>query len=276
MPKDIAVVIYTHMYNEHVGGGTHMTSSGRVLPTFPNARYVVQRDAIEEAERPNERSARYYRSDDYEPLREAEQLEVIEGGSEVVSGVWVEPAPGPTAGHQIVIAQKGKTTFAYLGMLVPTSMHLSVDIAPAADRNPEASCRTRMEVRRQAEMESWQVGPVGRDEWVRASELRALDSFSNGETAAPKAPAVKTPVRQEGPARWRRQPLSGPLSAWCRVAGDIAAATSTVAPALPAERFEFCHVRRGQRRSLKHVGTPLQRSAQRLAPPPSRNRRVVA
>ena len=200
VPKDIAVVIYTHMYNEHVGGGTHMTSSGRVLPTFPNARYVVQRDALEEAERPNERNARYYRSDDYEPLREAEQLEVIEGGSEVVSGVWVEPAPGPTAGHQIVIAQKGKTTFAYLGMLVPTSMHLSSNLACAADRNPEASCRTRMEVRRQAEMESWQVGPVGRDEWVRAGELTALDSFSNGEAAAPKAPAVKTPVRQGRPA----------------------------------------------------------------------------
>ena len=55
MPKDIAVVIQTDLFSEYAGGCTHFTSSGRVLPTFPNARYVVHREALEEAMRPSKK-----------------------------------------------------------------------------------------------------------------------------------------------------------------------------------------------------------------------------
>ena len=207
MPKDISVVIYTHLHDEHVGGGTHMTSSGRTLPTFPQARYIVQRAALDEASRPNERSARRYRVDDFEPLVDSGQLEAIEGSMEVVEGVFVEPAPGPTSGHQIVIAQDHGNTYAFLGMLHPTSMHLCASVVSAADWNPEATARTKAEVRRQAIGEGWQVAPVGSDEWVPASELPVLEAFSLGATeppakkqlarqpaAAPEAAAVEVPA----------------------------------------------------------------------------------
>ena len=130
MPKDISVVIYTHLHDEHVGGGTHMTSSGRTLPTFPHARYIVQRAALDEASQTNERTARRYRADDVEPLVDSGQLELIDGSMEVVEGVFVEPAPGPTAGHQIVIAQNHRGTYAFLGLLLPTPMHPIRNHAP--------------------------------------------------------------------------------------------------------------------------------------------------
>ena len=180
VPKDIAMVIYTHLHDEHVGGGTHMTSSGRVLPTFPNARYVVQRPALEEAMRPNERSGIYYRADDFEPLTEAGQLDQIDGGKEVASGVWVEPAPGPTAGHQVVVAEGPSAAYCFMGTLVPTTMHLCPEVTTAADWNPEATSRTKREFQRHAIAESWQVAPVGKDEWVDARELGALQSDSAG------------------------------------------------------------------------------------------------
>ena len=186
MPKDIAVVIYTHLHDEHIGGGTHMTSSGRVLPTFPQARYVVQRSALDEASHPNERSRRHYRIDDFEPLVESGQLEAAEGSKEVARGVWVEPAPGPTVGHQIVIAQNHQQTYAFLGILLPTSMHLCSSVVAAADWNPEATARTKQEVQRQAASEGWQVAPVGCDEWIAASELGALEAFSLGAMEPPR------------------------------------------------------------------------------------------
>jgi glyoxylase-like metal-dependent hydrolase (beta-lactamase superfamily II) len=77
-PKDIAFVVLTHLHDEHAGGGTHMTSSGRVLPTFVNARYIVQQGALEEAARPNERSGKHYRADDFEPLIESGQLDIVD------------------------------------------------------------------------------------------------------------------------------------------------------------------------------------------------------
>ena len=215
MPKDIAVVVYTNMHGEYMGGGTHMTSSGRVLPTFSNARYIVHRDALDVAMKPSERSRNFYRPDNHQPLIESGQLEVIEGGAEVCSGVWVEPAGGPTPGHQIVICQNGRATYAYLGMLSPTTMHLSPSVNSAADWNPEATARTKDEVRRQAEVENWMVGPVGRDEWVRASELESLALFSLGsikaterkkttrKAPAPVAPAATAEAAPVTPAKAR-------------------------------------------------------------------------
>ena len=120
-------------------------------------------------------------------------MEVVDRTTEVRSGVWVEPAAGPTPGHQIVICQQGKATYAFLGMLVPTSMHLSPTVNAAYDWNPEATARTKSEMQRQAALENWLVAPVGRDEWVRANQLESLAAFSLGRTELPET--TKTPPR---------------------------------------------------------------------------------
>ena len=206
LPKDIATVIYTHMHDEYVGGGTHITSSGRVLPTFPHARYVVQKDALEEAMHPSERSRRHYRPDDHEPLIKSGLMEVVDGTTEVCSGVWVEPATGPTPGHQLVICQAGRKTYAFLGALAPTSMHLWASVNSAADWNPEATARTKNEVRRQASEGGWFVAPVGRDEWVHAGELEGLAAFSVGRSTIPDR---KKP-RRAPIAAPRERPLAVP------------------------------------------------------------------
>jgi glyoxylase-like metal-dependent hydrolase (beta-lactamase superfamily II) len=193
-PKDIAIVIFTHLHDEHAGGGTHMTSSGRVLPTFPSARYVVQRAALQEAAHPNERSGHYYRGDDFEPLQEADQLEIVDGRREVASGVWVEPAPGPTSGHQIVIAEGPQSTYAFLGTLVPTSMHLFPDVVAASDWNPEATCRTKRQVRNHAVNDSWVVAPVGCDQWVEAEQLGARAPVDTAPPRAAPIPRLPEPL----------------------------------------------------------------------------------
>lgn len=198
VPKDIAMVVLTHLHDEHAGGGTHMTSSGRVLPTFPNARYIVQRDALEDAKCPSERSRRFYRNDDFEPLCEFDQLDVVDGSKEIAKGVWVEPASGPTPGHQIVIAESPESTFAFLGALVPTSMHLNPEVVAAADWSPEATARAKREIKRHAIAESWKVAPVGPDEWVCANDLDSLAAFSRGVTLGtqPATAKAKVKVRQ--------------------------------------------------------------------------------
>ena len=100
-------------------------------------------------------------------------------------------------------------------MLSPTTMHLSPSVNSAADWNPEATARTKDEVRRQAEVENWMVGPVGRDEWVRASELESLALFSLGsikaterkkttrKAPAPVAPAATAEAAPVTPAKAR-------------------------------------------------------------------------
>ena len=199
-PKDISTIVLTHLCEEYAGGGTHMTSSGRVLPTFPNARYVVQKTALQDAMGPNERNTRYYRTDDFEPLVESEQIEIVSGSTEIADGVWVEPASGPTAGHQIVIAEGPMATYAFLGTLIPTSMHLCPQVTMASDWNPEATVRAKAEVKRHAIREAWQVAPVGRDDWVCAEDLESIAAFSTGVLEAMPATPVKMRIRERARA----------------------------------------------------------------------------
>jgi glyoxylase-like metal-dependent hydrolase (beta-lactamase superfamily II) len=41
-PEEIDMVINTHLHFDHAGGNTRLVD-GRLTPTFPNAKYVVQR-----------------------------------------------------------------------------------------------------------------------------------------------------------------------------------------------------------------------------------------
>ena len=86
-PKDIHYVVLTHLHGMHAGGGTRRVRNGDTVPTFPNARYLVQRAAWEDALTPNELGKGSFRSEDYLPLEKAGQIEFLEGDYEILPGV---------------------------------------------------------------------------------------------------------------------------------------------------------------------------------------------
>ena len=56
---DIDIVINTHLHFDHCGGNTRIVND-KVVPTFRNARYVVQRGEFEHAKNPTERDRASY------------------------------------------------------------------------------------------------------------------------------------------------------------------------------------------------------------------------
>src|SRR6202020_2251916 len=46
-PEEVDVVINTHLHFDHCGWNTTRKQDGSLVPTFPNARYFVQRGAVE-------------------------------------------------------------------------------------------------------------------------------------------------------------------------------------------------------------------------------------
>src|SRR5215212_8851731 len=46
-PDDVRLVINSHLHFDHGGGNTWRNEGGEVLPSFPNARYVVQHGEYE-------------------------------------------------------------------------------------------------------------------------------------------------------------------------------------------------------------------------------------
>ena len=46
-PEEVDIVINTHLHFDHCGWNTTRTPDGRIVPTFPNARYFAQRGEVE-------------------------------------------------------------------------------------------------------------------------------------------------------------------------------------------------------------------------------------
>ena len=69
-PDDVDIVINTHLHADHCGWSTRLVN-GVPQPTFPQARYYMQRGEWEAATHPNERTRATYLSENLLPVAAA-------------------------------------------------------------------------------------------------------------------------------------------------------------------------------------------------------------
>lgn len=155
LPKDVDVVINTHLHFDHCGGNTKRTGTGEVRPTFPRARYVIQKGEWEAACFPNDREKSSYLKDNFLPLEQFRQLDLVDGDHRVVEGVEVVVTPGHTASHQGVRVRSAGRTLLYCGDLVPTSAHIGLPYIMSYDLFPLQTLETKKKIYEQAIAEDW-------------------------------------------------------------------------------------------------------------------------
>jgi glyoxylase-like metal-dependent hydrolase (beta-lactamase superfamily II) len=80
---------------------------GVPVPAFPRARYFVSKSEWESATHPNERTRGTYLLENFEPLHDASQVELVVGELELAKGVRLVPAPGHTEGHYVIELESG-------------------------------------------------------------------------------------------------------------------------------------------------------------------------
>lgn len=153
--EDVDVVINTHLHFDHCGGNTFRTEKGETVPTFPRARYIVQKGEWESALQPNEREKSSYLQENFLPLEKYGLLELVNGDQLVVPGVEVVLAPGHTSWHQCVKVQSRGQTLFYLGDLVPTSAHIGLPYIMSYDLYPLETMETRKKFYEPAIAENW-------------------------------------------------------------------------------------------------------------------------
>jgi glyoxylase-like metal-dependent hydrolase (beta-lactamase superfamily II) len=153
--KDVDFVINTHLHFDHCGGNTYRDERGEVVPTFPRARYVIQRGEWEWARQPNEREKSSYVQENFLPLQDYGLLDLVDGDSRITEGVEVVLSPGHTPRHQSVkVSSLGKTLF-YLGDLVPTSAHIGLPYVMSYDLFPLETLESKKKFYEQAIEEDW-------------------------------------------------------------------------------------------------------------------------
>lgn len=157
-PEAIDTVIITHLHFDHAGGATRRLADGRLVPTFPNARYVVQRGHLEEEARErNELRRASYLPHTYEPIAAAGRFELVEGDAEIAPGVSVLVTGGHQRYHQAVMVRGGGRTVFYPADLIPTAAHVQPPFIMAYDHYPLDTLATKKRLLAQAAAQGWIV-----------------------------------------------------------------------------------------------------------------------
>jgi glyoxylase-like metal-dependent hydrolase (beta-lactamase superfamily II) len=154
-PDDVTLVINTHLHFDHAGGNTRRDASGAVVPTFRNARYVVQAGEYDWATHTNERTAASYFAHNYEPLRATGQLELIDGDVEIVSGISARKTPGHTPHHQSLLLESNGARALFLGDVIPTVHHVPLAWIMGYDVEPLRTLESKRALLHDAAREGW-------------------------------------------------------------------------------------------------------------------------
>ena len=155
-PKNIDLVINTHLHFDHAGGNTTFNEKGEIVPTFPKAKYFIQKGEMEVALNPNERIKASYITEDFLPIGDPKSLCLVNGEVvEVDKGISLVKIGGHTRDHQCVkIESEGQIAF-FLADLVPTVAHLHYPYIAGYDLFPLETLENKKKVLKQAFEERW-------------------------------------------------------------------------------------------------------------------------
>jgi glyoxylase-like metal-dependent hydrolase (beta-lactamase superfamily II) len=154
-PGDVDTVINSHLHFDHCGWNTVRDSGGKIVPSFPRARYYAPEGEWQYARRPSERDAISYLPENYDPLVESGQMTLLKGGEEIVPGISVKTFPGHTAHMQAVLVQSGGQTACYISDLIPTTAHIDITWGMGFDLYPLQTIESKKRYYAQSIKEKW-------------------------------------------------------------------------------------------------------------------------
>jgi glyoxylase-like metal-dependent hydrolase (beta-lactamase superfamily II) len=172
-PEQIDIVINTHLHFDHAGTNT-IERDGRVVPTFPRARYVVQRGELEHALSPHERDRASYDARNFDPVLQAGQFDLVDGDAEIVPGIRVLKVAGHNRDLQCVRVDSGGETAFVFADLLPTTAHTSPAWVMSYDLYPVDTLEQKKRLLPQALSENW-VCVFQHDPHIPLGRLREQD-----------------------------------------------------------------------------------------------------
>lgn len=189
-PGDVTHVLLTHLHFDHSGWNA-CERGGRLVPTFPKARYWLERGEVEHARSPNERDRASYDPRNWEPLFTAGVVELFDDEARPAAGVRAVKAAGHNRDMCIVLVEggPGEETAVYWADLVPTASHLPYPWIMGYDLYPVTTLENKKR-------------------WLpRAAEEGWLAFFEHD----PDVPLAR--LAADRPGRYRAEPLAVPAGA---------------------------------------------------------------
>jgi glyoxylase-like metal-dependent hydrolase (beta-lactamase superfamily II) len=162
-PEDITIVLNTHLHFDHAGGNTLSVppalAGGEFVtscrPQFPNARYLVSKSEYEEAENPHERERASYLKENWQPIKDAGQLQLMPDEFEAVPGLTFQTERGHSPTMQTWRLDTGGQTVYGFADLIPTRHHLPYPWIMGYDLEPAHTLEFKKRILPLAAREDW-------------------------------------------------------------------------------------------------------------------------
>lgn len=154
-PEEIDIVINSHLHFDHCGWNTVRDKNGKIVPTFPRAKYCAPEGEWRYARQPSERDSISYISENYDPLVESGRMTLLKGGEEIVPGISVKTFRGHTAHMQAIIVQSGGKTACYISDLMPSTAHIDLTWGMSFDLYPLDTIASKKEYYSRSIPEKW-------------------------------------------------------------------------------------------------------------------------
>lgn len=151
-PGSINHVVLSHLHFDHAAGLTRLVDRAPA-PCFPNARVHVQRTEWDDAIANKSVMNRTYLRSHLDPV--VDRVDLLDGAAEVLPGLFVEPAPGHTWGHQVVRWSDTEGPLCFAGDVIPTVNHVAPAFSMGYDVEPYTNMLTRVDLVRRAAEEGW-------------------------------------------------------------------------------------------------------------------------
>lgn len=145
VPEDIDIVINTHLHSDHCGGNTRR-NGGKLVATWPNAEYWIQRLEWADAAFPNERTRGTYFPENFEPLRD--RVRLLDGDTRVNDELKCIITRGHTRAHQSVLIESAGQKALFIGDIAARTVYLErLAWIPSFDVEPLETLETKRRLR---------------------------------------------------------------------------------------------------------------------------------
>jgi glyoxylase-like metal-dependent hydrolase (beta-lactamase superfamily II) len=155
-PEDITDIILTHLHFDHTGGSTKI-DNGRLVPTFPNAKYYVQKQNLDWAMKSTEKDRGSYIKDNFIPLVEFGVLDTIDGNGKFDNNIEFIVVNGHTFGQQLIKISDTTNTLLYCCDMFPTTSHVPLPYIMGYDLQPLVTLSEKKNLLKKAEEEKWML-----------------------------------------------------------------------------------------------------------------------
>ncbi|MBQ11255.1 MAG: hypothetical protein CMJ45_06890 [Planctomyces sp.] len=160
-PEDVDKVVMTHAHRDHIGWNVR-SQDGKVVPTFPNAKYYLSGIDWDACHNPDLIAERFPNAPEcLYPLEDMGILELMEGEYAITSELTTLPTPGHTPGHMsIMISSQGQRGLVLGDVLHNVVQAHETDWVSRADIDPETTRITRRSLMEQLEQDGTTIAAV--------------------------------------------------------------------------------------------------------------------